>query len=167
MSEEVKDRLNKNLEHSEVLSHEEVNEGVHEMEIKVGDQGMPLQELAFLTGRDGGSSPIKYHEGGRVITRDYLRRIDLDLFVEQGLPVRMRPERLYQRAINFYKTKGLYGTTIDTLTNFASKGFKNDVDDPDIKLFYDTWTREINFHQTVENIFFDLFRVGMVKTFRF
>jgi hypothetical protein len=166
MSKEVKDRLNEDLEHSKVLSHEEVRTGVHEMEIEVGDQGMPFQELAYLTDQGNGPSPIKYHEGGRTISRDFLRRIDLDLFVEQGMPVRMKPERLYQRAINFYKTKGLYGTTVDTLTNFASKGFKNDVDDPDIKLFYDTWTREINFQQTVENIFFDLFRVGMVRTFK-
>ncbi len=61
---------------------------------------------------------------------------------------------------------GEYGTVIDTLTNFASKGFKNDVDDPDIKLFYDTWNDEINFQETVEKIFFDFFRVGMVRTFK-
>ena len=52
------------------------------------------------------------------------------------------------------------------MTNFASKGFKNDVDDADIKLFFDTWTDDIGFHRTVENIFFDFFRVGMVRTLK-
>ena len=166
MSEEVKDKLNKDLDNSEVLSHEEVRPGVHEMEIAVGEQGRPAQELAYLTGQDGRPSPLRYHEGGRVISRDLLRRTDLDLLIEQGSPLKLKPDKLYQRAISFYKTKGAYGTVIDTLTNFASKGFKNDVDDPDIKLFYDTWNREIDFQVTVENIFFDLFRVGMVRTFK-
>jgi len=166
MADATKDKLNQGLENSKVLSHDEVSPGVHEMEIDVGPSGRNFQELAYLTGQDGQPSPLRYHEGGRVVSRDFLRRVDLDLLVPEGSPLRLKPDKLYQKAINFYKTKGSYGTIIDTLTNFASKGFKNDVDDPDIKLFYDTWNREIDFQQTVENIFFDLFRVGMVRTFK-
>jgi len=166
MSEEVKDKINQGLEHSTVLSHEEVKPGVHTMEIDVGPEGRKIKELAYLTGEGNQPHPLRYHEGGRVISRDFLRRIDLDLLVPEGAPLRLKPDKLFQKAINFYKTKGFYGTVIDTLTNFASKGFKNDVDDPDIKLFYDTWNREIGFQETVENIFFDLFRVGMVRTFK-
>jgi len=166
MSEEVKDKINQGLENSTVLAHEEVSPGVHKMEIDVGPEGRNVKELAYLTGEGNQPSPLRYHEGGRVISRDFIRRVDLDLLLEQGSPLKLKPDKLYQKAINFYKTKGSYGTVIDTLTNFASKGFKNDVDDPDIKLFYDTWNREIGFQQTVENIFFDLFRVGMVRTFK-
>ena len=166
MTDGVKDKINQGLENSKVLSHEEVRPGVHEMDIDVGPKGRNFQELAYLTGQDGQPNPLRYHEGGRVISRDFLRRIDLDLLSPEGSPLRTKPDKLYQKAINFYKTKGSYGTVIDTLTNFASKGFKNDVDDPDIKLFYDTWNREINFQETVENIFFDLFRVGLVRTFK-
>ncbi len=166
MSKEVKDKLNEGLENSKVLSHEEISPGIHAMEIDVGPEGRNFQELAYLTGKDGEPSPLRYHTGGRVITRDFIRRVDLDLLTEQGIPLKLKPNKLYQRAINFYKTKGAYGTVIDTLTNFAAKGFKNDVDDPDIKLFYDTWTNDIDFQNTVENIFFDFFRVGIVRTFK-
>ena len=38
MSKAVKDGLNDNLEKSEVLSHNEVRPGVHEMEIDVSKQ---------------------------------------------------------------------------------------------------------------------------------
>jgi hypothetical protein len=166
MADKVKDELNKGLKNSEVLSHEEVREGVHELEIDVR-QGRPAKELAFLTGKNGEPSPLRYHEGGRVITRDFTRRVDLDLLDELRPGVlKLQPQRVYQNAIDLYKTAGQYGTVIDTLTNFASKGFKNDVDDPDIKLFYDTWNDEINFQETVEKIFFDFFRVGMVRTFK-
>ena len=167
MADKVKDELNKGLKNSEVLSHKEVREGVHELEIDVGEKGRPAKELAFLTGKNGEPGPLRYHEGGRTITRDFTRRVDLDLLDELRPGVlKIQPQRIYQNAIDLYKTAGHYGTVIDTLTNFASKGFKNDVDDPDIKLFFDTWNDEIDFQETVEKIFFDFFRVGMVRTFK-
>ncbi len=166
MSEKVKDELNGKLEHAEVLSHEEVSEGVHSIEMRVGPDGLPAKELAYITGENGQPSPLRYHEGGRVISRDYLRRDDLDLLVGKPSVLKDQAARLYTRAIQYYHTKGAYGTIIDTLTNFSAKGFKNDVDDPDIKLFYDTWNRDIGFQETVENIFFDFFRVGLVRTFK-
>lgn len=165
MSDEVKDSINKNLENAEVLSHEEVSEGVHSLEIAV-DGGRPASDLAYLTGAPGEPSPLRFHEGGRVITRDILRRTDVDLLLEAGDPARMQPQKMYSKAISFYNTKGQYGTVIDVLTNFAAKGFKNDIDDPDIKLFYDTWSREVGFHDVVEKVFFDFFRVGLVRTFK-
>lgn len=166
MVEDVKDRLNKELKNSKVISHEEVRPGVHEMEIDVGPKGRAYQELAYLDPKRGDTSPVRFHEGGRVITRDYVRRTDLDLLSGKPEVIRAQPQQVFQRAIDFYKSKGPYGTWIDTLSNFASKGFKNDIDDEDIKLFYDTWTEEINFQETVEKIFFDFFRVGMVRTFK-
>ncbi len=169
MVDEVKDRLNDNLENVEVLSHEEVRPGVHEVEIDVSPKGLPasqaLKALAYLNPEEG-ISPLTYHEGGRVITRDFTRRIDLDLLSGKPAVTRARPAQIFQRAIEFYEAKGPYGTSIDTLTNFAAKGFKNDIDDEDIKLFYDTWNREIKFQETVEKIFFDFWRVGMVRTFK-
>lgn len=166
MADKVKEELNKGLKNSEVLSHEEVREGVHELEIDVR-KGPEAKELAFLSGKNGEPSPLRFHEGGRVITRDFTRRVDLDLLddLRPGV-LKLQPQRVYQNAIDLYKTAGQYGTVIDTLTNFASKGFKNDVDDPDIKLFYDTWNEDIGFQETVEKIFFDFFRVGMVRTFK-
>src|SRR5574338_393378 len=165
MTENVKSALNEKLENAQVLSHTEVSPGVHQMEIQVGENGKPLQELAYLTGEEG-TSPIKYHEGGRVISRDYVRRIDLKLLLDAGDPATLGPDKVYNKALLLYRTKAVYGTVIDTLTNFAAKGFKNDIDDEDIKLFYDTWTREVDFQNTVEKIFFDFFRVGLVRTLK-
>lgn len=165
MAENVKGVINEKLQNAEVLSHRELRPGVHEMELRVGENGRPARELAYLTG-DNQTSPIKFHEGGRVLTRDYVRRIDLDLLIDAGDPARLSSERIYSKALNLYKTKGFYGTVIDTLTNFAAKGFKNDIDDSAIKLFYDTWAREVDFHNTVEKIFFDFFRVGLVRTLK-
>jgi hypothetical protein len=166
MGDEVKDRINKDLKNSKVLSHREVRSGVHEMEIDVGPGGRPAKELAYLDPRRGDENPLKFHEGGRVITRDFTRRVDLDLLIGKPEVTRAQSSQIFQRAIDFYKAKGPYGTWVDTLSNFASKGFKNDIDDEDIKLFYDTWTAEIGFQETVEKIFFDFFRVGMVRTFK-
>jgi hypothetical protein len=166
MADDVKNRLNAKLEHAKVLSHEELSEGVHSLELAVGDGGLPAKELAYLTGQNGERSPLRFHEGGRVISRDFIRRIDLDLLTGKPSVLREQSAKLYTRAIQAYHTKGSYGTVIDTLTNFSAKGFKNDVDDPDIKLFYDTWNRDINFPEVVEKIFFDFFRVGLVRTFK-
>lgn len=166
MSEDIKNKLNANLENAEIISHEEVSPGKHSMEIAVGPGGRDLQELAFLTGKDGEPNPMKFWEGGRNISRDWLRRVDLDLLIGKPQVTTATPAQLYETAINTYHSQGQIGTVIDTLTNFASKGFKNDIDDPAIKLFYDTWTREIDFQETVEKIFFDFFRVGMVRTFK-
>jgi len=166
MSDEVKDGINENLENSKVLSHQEVRPGVHEMEIGVGPKGRPAVELAYLDPQKGDQNPMRFHEGGRTITRDFVRRVDLDLLVGTPPVTRAQPSQVFQRAIDFYKAKGPYGTWVDTLSNFAAKGFKNDIDDIDIKLFYDTWGNEINFQETVEKIFFDFFRVGMVRTFK-
>jgi len=162
----VKGKINEKLENSEVLSHREVSPGVHEVEIDVGPKGRPAVELAYLDPERGDKSPLRFHEGGRVMTRDFMRRGDLDLLSGQPEIMRAKPSKIFERAINFYKTKGPYGTWIDTLSNFSAKGFKNDIDDEDIKLFYDTWTEEIDFQETVEKIFFDFFRVGMVRTFK-
>ncbi len=165
MADEITEKLNSNLENSKVLTHEEVAPGVHQLEIDVGSQGRPVKELAMLTGKDGQRNPLRFHEGGRVITRDFLRRTDLDLMGKSPV-TRMKPDRIYRQSIDYYRTKGHYGTVVDTLTNFSAKGFKNDIDDPDIRLFYDTWGSEVNFQETVEKVFFDFFRVGLVRTLK-
>lgn len=166
MGKDVKDRLNEKLENSKILSHDEISPGVHSLEVGVGPEGLAVKELAYLTGEEGQRSPLTFHEGGRVISRDFVRRVDLDLLSAKPDAVKSTPQRIFKTAIDLYRSKGHYGTAIDTLSNFASKGFRNDVDNEDIKLFYDTWTQEIGFQDTVEKIFFDFFRVGMVRTLK-
>lgn len=98
------------------------------------------------------------------ISIDPLSRFDLDLAKTSVLT--SQPQELYARAMTYYKTKDVFGTAINVLTNFASKGFKNDTDDPDIKNFYDNWKIDVGFDDIVESAFFDFFRVGMVRTYK-
>src|SRR5690606_33808221 len=106
-------------------------------------------------------SPIE-RGGLRTINLDPLDRNDLDLAKSAVLTT--TPQELYQRSIDYYRVKEVYGTAINVLTNFASKGFENDIDDLTIKNFFDSWVVDTGFDDIVEKIFFDFFRVGMVRT---
>lgn len=100
----------------------------------------------------------------RLIELDPLSRGDLDLVKPSVL--KDSPQSIYQRSIDYYRTKDVYGSHINILTNFASKGFENDIDDDNIKNFYDSWVVDVEFDDIVEKIFFDFFRVGMVRTYK-
>jgi hypothetical protein len=76
------------------------------------------------------------------------------------------PHEIFKRSIKYYYEADYYGSHIDILTNFAAKGFENDIDDDKIKAFYDTWNFDVNFKQIVDWVFFDFFRVGMVRTYK-
>lgn len=120
-----------------------------------------------------GVSPIfnKYATGGMSYANtpthlmlDPMSRQDLDLAKKSVLDA--EPQELYKRSIEYSKSKDIYGTVINVLTNFSSKGFENDVDDPTIKDFYDNWCVDVGFDDIVEKIFYDFFRVGLVRTYR-
>jgi hypothetical protein len=100
----------------------------------------------------------------RTISVDPLSRDDLDLAKSSVL--KASPQELYERSINYYRVKDVYGASINVLTNFAAKGFENDIDDLTIKNFFDSWVVDTNFDDIVEKIFFDFFRVGMVRTYK-
>jgi len=104
-------------------------------------------------------------ENASVLRRDWLSRSDLDLSVQQT-PYMQDPKESYKRSIRYYHEFDMYGSHIDILTNFAAKGFENDLDDPKIKQFYDVWNFDVNFKQTLDWIFFDFFRIGMVRTYK-
>lgn len=101
----------------------------------------------------------------RRIDLDPLDRSDLDLLDDFSV-LKASPHDVFQRSIDYYRTKDEYGTAINTLTNFASKGFENDIDDPTIKNFFDCWILDTGFDAFVEKIFLDFFRVGMVRTYK-
>lgn len=99
------------------------------------------------------------------IRRDAIDRSYLDLST-QSSPYESDPKDIYRRAIKYYYEEDYYGTHVDILSNLASKGFENDIDDSNIKHFYDTWNFDVNFRQVLDWIFQDLFRVGMVRTYK-
>lgn len=98
------------------------------------------------------------------LRRDVIDRTVLDLV--KKAPYEEDPKEIFNRAMRYYVENDVYGSHIDILTNFASKGFENDIDDDKIKAFYDTWCFDVDFKQVLNWIFFDLFRVGMVRTYK-
>lgn len=108
----------------------------------------------------------RYSEHGSSVNyRDDLTRMELDILANFD-PLEATPKEMYARAIEYYYRKGIYGSVVDTLTNFASKGFQNDIDDKKIKGFYDNWVETTKFQSFVDKIFFDVFRVGWVVTYK-
>jgi len=105
-------------------------------------------------------------ERASTIQRSTISRSTLDLAQAYKSPYDSTPKELFQRAMRYYVEQDIYGSTIDILTNLASKGFENDLDDSAIKLFYDVWNLDVNFKEVIGWIFFDLFRVGMVRTYK-
>jgi len=116
-----------------------------------------LPDDASITAR----SPIY----ASTIRRDVLDRSFLDLSTSQS-PSKLDAKDLYNKAIQYYYDFDYYGSHVDILSNLASKGFENDIDDDKIKAFYDTWNFDVNFKQVLDWIFFDFFRVGMVRTYK-
>ena len=105
-------------------------------------------------------------EQSSVLRRNYLTRPDLDLLQEKRSPSQVDPHSLYRRSYELYWDADIYGSVINTLANFAMKGFENDIGDANIKHFFDSWAYDTNFDELLEWIFLDFFRIGMVRTYK-
>jgi len=103
-------------------------------------------------------------EVAATLRRDAIDRSTLDLVGKS--PHEEDPKEIFTKAIKYYYENDVYGSHIDILTNFAAKGFENDIDDDKIKAYFDTWCFDVNFKQMLDWIFFDFFRVGMVRTYK-
>lgn len=124
------------------------------------------KSLAFLDANKGGVVPRIYSkERAASITRDYLQRTNLDL-LPPGDPYTEDPKESFKRAIRYYYTEPLVGSTTNVLASLARKGFENDIDDENIKQFFDVWTFDVNFDEILEWIFLDFFKVGHVTTYK-
>ena len=108
--------------------------------------------------------PRKFSERASTITRDAMDRTSLDLIKKDAYEE--TPEENYKRAIRYYYTDPLVGTTTNLLANMACKGFENDIDDANIKQFYDTWTFDVGFEEVLEWIYLDFFKTGHVTTYK-
>ena len=99
------------------------------------------------------------------IRRDALGNDYLDLAVTPNV-LTAKPQELYQRSMDYYKSRDVYGSSIDLLTNFAAKGYKNEIDDSNIRNFYNNWGVDVGLDKIVEQIFFEYFRSGFVRTYK-
>ncbi len=149
------------------------NVGVQSIEVdeKTGKSTFYLQPtmraLAFLENPNvkGHVIPHQFRERAAIVTRDTIDRTRLDLLTAKD-SYEENPQTSFERAIRYYYTDPLVGTATNLLANLAFKGFENDIDDPNIKNFFDTWTFDVGFGQTLEWIFLDFFKTGHVTTYK-
>ncbi len=122
------------------------------------------KSLAFLEGPGEAIKPHLFRESAATITRDALDRTFTDLAKKD--PYEETAENLFKRADRYYYTDPMVGTTVNLLANLSAKGFENDVDDPNIKQFYDTWCFDVNMEEIIEQVYLDFFKIGHVTTYK-
>lgn len=103
-------------------------------------------------------------EKAATITRDPIDRQVLDLIKKD--PYTDDPKNLFKKAAKYYYVDPLVGTVTNLLANLAQKGFENDIDDENIKSFYDLWVFDTNFKEILEWMFLDFFKIGHVTTYK-
>jgi len=118
--------------------------------------------LAFL---DNPTVPRVFKEKASTITRDPISRGYLDLGLKKDV-YEEDPKNLYEQALKYYYTEPLVGSALNLMSSIVCKGFENDIDDPDIKNFYDTWVFDVNFEEVLEWISLDLLRMSHVTTYK-
>jgi len=119
--------------------------------------------LAFL---DKPGVPRVFRDKASTITRDSISRSTLDLGTDKDA-YEEDPKKLYERALKYYYVEPIVGSVFNFLSSTACKGFENDIDDLDIKNFYDTWAFDVNFEEVLEWIFLDFFRISHVNTYKY
>jgi hypothetical protein len=125
----------------------------------------PTQKsLAFIDANKGGVVPRMAREKAATITRDYVQRTNLDL--SQADPYTQDPKESFKRAIKYYYVDPTVGAATNVLAGLARKGFENDIDDDNIKQFFDVWTFDVRLDEVLEWIFLDFFKVGHVTTYK-
>lgn len=145
--------------------------GIQSIEVndKTGQATFMLQptkkSLAFLDANGGGVVPrMAGRETAATITRDYVQRQNLDLIKKD--PYTEEPKESFKRAIRYYYVDPTVGAATNLLASLARKGFENDIDDENIKQFYDVWTFDVRFDEVLEWIFLDFFKMGHVSTYK-
>jgi len=123
------------------------------------------QNLAFLDKPGQAIKPHIFRESAATINRDFVSRQNLDLSGAKN-PYEEDPHTLFSKASELYYTDPLLGSVTNVLASLAMKGFENDIDDENIKNFFDTWTFDVNFDDLLEWIFLDFFKVGHVTTYK-
>lgn len=121
------------------------------------------KSLAFLD--KNAVVPRVFKDKAATITRDRVDRTNLDLAITKSA-FEDTPESVFERAIKYYYTDPLVGTITNLLASLASKGFEHDIDDENIKNFYDVWAFDVNFDEVLEWIFLDFFKTGHVTTYK-
>lgn len=123
------------------------------------------KNLAILDKPGMAIKPHVYSAAGSTINRDYMSRQNLNLATSKS-PYQEDPKTLFKKADEYYYTDPLIGSVTNILASLAMKGFENDIDDPNIKQFYDSWCFDVGFDELLEWIFLDFFKIGHVTTYK-
>jgi len=123
------------------------------------------RNLAVLDKPGMAIKPRVYSESAATISRDFMSRQNLDLSMSKS-PYEEEAKELFRKADEYYYTIPLLGSVTNVLASLAMKGFENDIDDENIKNFYDSWAFDVDFNQVLEWIFLDFFKIGHVTTYK-
>lgn len=123
------------------------------------------KNLAFLEKPGAAITPRTYKSNASTITRDSMNRGNLDLGLTKDT-YDESPQELYKKALRYYYTEPIVGTATNLFASLSVKGFELDIDDEDIKNFYDTWLFDVNMNEMLEWIYLDFFKVGQVTTYK-
>jgi hypothetical protein len=123
------------------------------------------RNLAILDKPGMAIKPRVYSESAATISRDFMSRQNLDLSTGKS-PYEEEAKELFKKADEYYYTVPLLGSVTNVLASLAMKGFENDIDDDNIKNFYDSWAFDVDFNQVLEWIFLDFFKIGHVTTYK-
>ena len=96
--------------------------------------------------------------------RDQLSNSYLDL--REASAETVDAVKLYERSQAEYYRTGIYGTSVDLLSNFAATGYYNEITDTEIKEFYDSWVKDTDFINVVKRIFHSLFKYSVCYILR-
>lgn len=69
-------------------------------------------------------------------------------------------QRLYRRSASEYRKSGAYGSAIDALIDFSIKGFEHEVQDPEIKEYFDSYAKDVKLVSFIQNIFHSIWLNG-------
>lgn len=165
------------------MDQEKINKVTADLQSKYPDVGIRSISVDNKTGQStfyldpkpktlahlerGGVIPKGLREKAAVINRDTIDRTFLDLAQTHAKdPLQQTPRETFENAINYYYTEPLLGSTVNLLAGLASKGFEHDIDDDNIKNFYDVWAFDVRFHEFLEWAFLDFFKYGHVTTYK-
>lgn len=123
------------------------------------------QNLAFLDKPGQAIKPRVYQDSASTLNRNFMTRQDLELGLTKD-PYEEDATVLFKTADRLYYTDPLLGSVVNILASLAMKGFENDIDDPNIKQFYDSWAFDVDFDQMLEWVFLDFFKIGHVTTYK-
>jgi len=120
--------------------------------------------LAYL--EHGGIVPKVFKDKAAVITRDTIDRTFMDLQTNAKDPLQQTAQETFENAINYYNTVPELGSTVNLLAGLASKGFEHDIEDSNIKNFFDVWAFDVKFYELIDWLFLDFFKYGHVTTYK-